>query len=382
VKGKKLSALLLAMAVLAAALLVGCGSSSSSSSSSETTAAESSSTGSEESASEEGGAEEEGSSGGSPMEETLAFIESKAKPSTGPKIAYLAECTTNPYCQSELEGMEDAASFYGAELMVFDSNFETSAQLEQTQTAIQQGFDGYVFEPVAESSGCADFELLQASGKPVVSANSPMCGDPDYTEGTVGFVAMQTEAYFVEMVENAFASCKAKCQAMAVGGFVGTDLFTRWENAIEKAGEKYPNVEVVSDQAGEFDPRVALQKTQDALGANPEIELVVSSWDDMTRGVEQAVTAAGEQPGKDVRIYSVGGTKEGVGKVLAGSWNETTVLLPYEESYYAFAQLMRVLTEEKETPGFTNLAEAPPVVKGPGTIFLTKENASKFKPEY
>jgi len=39
--------------------------------------------------------------------------------------------------------------------------------------------------------------------------------------------------------------------------------------------------------------------------------MVISPWDDATRGAEQAIIAAGKKPGTDVRIYSMGATKDG-----------------------------------------------------------------------
>ena len=317
------------------------------------------------------------------MAATLDYIDAGLPDLDGATIAYIAECATeNTFCQTRWQGAQDAAAEVGADITLFNAGFDPTAQLQQVQDAIQRGFDGYVFSPVADSSGCSDYELLAATEKPVATINSPMCGNADYTEGTVGFTAMQTESYFLEHLENAFASCEQACKAVAVGGFVGSDLFTRWENAIQQAAAEYPNVTVVSDQPGSFDPAVALTVVQDALSSNPDVELVVSSWDDMTRGVEQAVLAAGKTPGTDVRIYSVGGTKDGVAKVTDGAWTETTVLLPYEESYYGVVQLARALDTGESTPGFTYLADSPVVLDGPGSIFITADNASEFSPEY
>ncbi len=317
------------------------------------------------------------------MTATLDYINAGLPDLAGKKIAYLAECATeNTFCQTRWQGAQDAAAKVGADITLFNAAFDTNAQLGQVQDAIQRGFDGYILSPVADSPGCADFALLKATGAPVVNINSPMCGNADYTAETAGFVAMQTESYFLEHLQNAFASCTEACKAVAVGGFVGSDLFTRWENALKQAASEYPNVTVVSDQPGNFDPAVALAVVQDALSANPDVNLVVSSWDDMTRGVEQAITAAGKTPGTDVRIYSVGGTKDGVAKVAAGTWTETTVLLPYEESYYGVVQLARALATGDQTPGFTYLADSPVILDGPGSIFITSDNAAKFNPEY
>lgn len=317
------------------------------------------------------------------MAATIDYINAGLPDLGGASIAFIVECATqNAFCQTRWDGAQDAAAAVGAEITLFDAGFDPTAQLAQTQDAILQDFDGYILSPVADASGCANFELLQVTGKPVVNINSPMCGNADYTEGTSGFVAMQTESFFLEHIENAFSQCEGECQAIAVGGFIGSDLFTRWENAIQRALEAYPNVTVVSDQPGNFDPAAALTVVQDALLANPDAEIVISSWDDMTRGVEEGIRAAGKTPGEDVRIYSVGGTEYGVGQVTAGAWDSTTILLPYEESYYGIVQLARAIDSGDSTPGFTYLAESPIVVDGPASLFITKDNASGFTPEY
>jgi ABC-type sugar transport system substrate-binding protein len=317
------------------------------------------------------------------MKDTLAYLDAGLPDLRGASIAYITECAAaNSYCQSRLAGAQEMAKKAGAELTVFDANFDPNAQLSQVQDAVQRGFDGYVFSPVASTTGCSDLKLLQGTGKPVATINSPMCGNADYTADTVGFVGMQTESFFQEHVENAFESCETACEAVAVGGYVGSDLFTRWQDAIAAAAKKYPNVTVVADQPGSFDPKTALGVVQDALAAHPKVSIVISSWDDMTRGVEQAITAAGKKPGTDVRIYSVGGTKDGVAAVQNGRWTETSVLLPYEESAYGVVQLVRKLKTGKDTPGFAYLAQAPAVVDGPGSIFVSRDNASAFTPEY
>lgn len=314
------------------------------------------------------------------MTATVEFIDAGLPDLDGAKIAYLAECTAvNTYCQTRLRGAEDIAADAGAELVVFDANFDPATQLTQVQDAVQRGFDGYLFSPVAAASGCSDFAALTETGKPVATINSPMCGDADYTEGAVGFVAMQTEEFFYRHVENAFASCEDECEAVAVGGYAGTDLFARWESAIEAAAAKHPNVTVVANQPGNFDPASALTVVQDALAANPDVSIIVSSWDDMTRGVDQAVASAGID---GVSIFSVGGTKDGVAKVAAGTWSGTSVLLPYEESAYGMAQLVKALATGQDTPGFTFLADAPVLLDGPGSIFITADNAATFSPEY
>lgn len=312
----------------------------------------------------------------------IGYENSGAKPSKKYRIGYLTECVDNPYCLARLAGLKDAATKYGFEFKIFDANFSPATQAKVVQDAVTEGFDGYLFGPAAAQPGCGLYNrLLKPAGKPVVSIDIAMCGDADYTPGTAATLHMQGPLHFNEALEQAFATCKGKCKAAAVGGFVGSDLFTYWENAIKNAAAKHPNVTVVVDEPANFDPRIALKKIQDAMLAHPDISIVVSSWDDMSRGVEQAIVAAGKVPGKDVKIFSGGATKVGIAKVKAGTWAMTTAYLPYEESYYGALALLMAL-EGKPINAHIDEALLPKILDSTGTIFITKENVDKYKPNY
>ena len=310
------------------------------------------------------------------------YDKSGAKPSKKYRIAYLTECVDNPYCLARLAGLKAAAAKYGFEFKIFDANFSPATQAKVVENAVTEGFDGYLFGPAAAQPGCGLYNrLLKPTGKPIVSIDIAMSGDPDYTPGLAATLTMQGPAHFNESIDTAFASCSGNCSVAAVGGFVGSDLFTYWENAIKTAAKKYPNVKVVVDEPANFDPRIALTKIQSALLAHPDISIIISSWDDMSRGVEQAVIAAGKTPGKDVKIFSGGATKVGVAKVKAGTWAQTTAYLPYQEAYYGSVALMMAL-EGKPINAYIDEALLPEIVNTTGTIFITKANVDKYEPVY
>jgi ribose transport system substrate-binding protein len=311
----------------------------------------------------------------------IAFDRTATRPARRYRIAYLAECTSNPYCQARLRGVQAAAKKYGFQFQIFDAEFSPQTQLQRVQDAVSQGFDGYLFAPTAGVPGCTMWKrYLQPTGKPVVTLDLPMCNDAGYTPGVGATVTMASQAFFNTDVDYAFRSCTRACQVAAIGGPAGSDLFNTWERAIAQGEAKYPNVKVVTNQPGNFDPQVALRVVGDALRAHPGISVVISPWDDMTRGAEQAIVAAGKRPGKDVRIYSTGATKVGIQRVEHGVWNETMVFLPFQESYYAAVALIMAL-EGKPVDGYVNEADMPQVTRL-GSLFVTKANAARFHPNY
>jgi galactofuranose transport system substrate-binding protein len=221
---------------------------------------------------------------------------------------------------------------------------------------------------------------LKPTGKPVVTLDLPMCNDAGYTPGVAATVTMASQAFFDADVAHAFSTCTSPCQAAAIGGPAGSDLFNDWERAIAYGQARYPNVKVVTNQPANFDPSVALRVIGDALRAHPGLSLVISPWDDMTRGAQAAIVAAGKTPGKEVRLYSTGATNVGIQRVKEGAWNDTMIFLPFQESYYAAVALIMAL-EGKPVNGYVNEADMPQVTRL-GSLHVTKANAARFHPDY
>ena len=112
------------------------------------------------------------------------YDKSGGKPTKKYRIAYLTECVDNPYCLARLAGLKAAAAKYGFEYKIFDANFSPATQAKVVENAVTEGFDGYLFGPAAAQPGCGLYNrLLKPTGKPVVSIDIAMCGDPDYTPG-------------------------------------------------------------------------------------------------------------------------------------------------------------------------------------------------------
>src|ERR1700722_15727266 len=161
------------------------------------------------------------------------------------QVAYLSQCVNNPYCKTGLEGVKAAARKFGLNIKVFDAQFNPNEQLKDVQNAVAGNFDGYILAPTAAIQACSMYgNYLKPTGKPVVVYDVPMCGDLTATPGIAGTVLMQTQAYFDSIMEAAFASCKGKCEAAVVGGYVGTDLFNFWQSSLAKAQARHLNVKV------------------------------------------------------------------------------------------------------------------------------------------
>ena len=259
------------------------------------------------------------------------YDKSGVKPKKKYRIAYLTECVDNPYCLARLAGLKAAAEKYGFEFKIFDANFNPATQAKVVENAVTEGFDGYLFGPAAAQPGCGLYKrLLKPTGKPVVSLDIAMCGDPDYTPGLAatlddaGSGALQRvhgPRLFV-LQGQLHSGGGRRLRRLRSVHLLG-------ERDQERRAKKYPERESRRGRAGQFrSAHRARRRSRSALLAHPDISIVISSWDDMSRGVEQAVIAAGKTPGKDVMIFSGGATKVGVDKVKAGTWRRPRLICP------------------------------------------------------
>jgi galactofuranose transport system substrate-binding protein len=225
--------------------------------------------------------------------------------------------------------------------------------------------------------------LLLATDLPVQGANSPVCEDEDYHEGTTGMVSTSTITYYKDYLKTVFDSCGGEdCKAMVIGGVAGQDGWRRLQQAIKETLADYPNVDVVVEQPGDYDPNTAFRVTQDGLQAHPDISLILSAYDEMSRGILQAIDALGEKVGPDLRLYSIGGTPYGLEQVKAGNFISTIQSDPYPEGFFSLVELVRYLDTGVKTEGWSSTNDWKGILDGPGSAVLTGDNVDQYTPTY
>jgi ABC-type sugar transport system substrate-binding protein len=185
----------------------------------------------------------------------VEFDKAGAKTSKPYRIAYLTECVDNPYCVTRLNAIKEAAGKFGVQVKVFDAQWSLVNEAKALQNAAAEGFDGYLFGPLAAQPSCSSRKRsLAPTGKPVVSVTVPMCGDADHRPGLAATFTMQAAAHYQELADAAFSSCDMPCKAIVIGGFIGSDLQRYWETANRQVAAKYPNVTIAAMEAANFDP--------------------------------------------------------------------------------------------------------------------------------
>lgn len=312
---------------------------------------------------------------------------SSAQPSTSLapddlKIAFFSAGTNNTYLQAGIAGAKEAAKAAGAEIDVFDGKFDAQEQFNQMQSALTSGkYNVFVVEPNDGNLVC-NLLSKQAVEKDILVSvfNQPICdratkaGDEVWQPGTVTYVGGQTLDVYNAWIDRII-------QENPDGGKVavisGPDLNANTIN-LNTALKKLDGAgfSVVANQKTDYSTPKAYAAAQTMLQANRDLDLIISNYSGMTQGVVQAAKA-GNRLGS-VKIYDMGGNKWALGAVADGQLAQTVIFLPRQEGFDAVDAVIKSV-QGKEVPKFINLTESDVL---PGTPFVTKDNVSKFTPEY
>lgn len=295
------------------------------------------------------------------------------------KIAYFSAGTSNAYLQAAIDSAKKKAAEMGASIDVFDGQFNAQAQFNQLQTALTSGkYNAFAVEPNDGNLVC-NLLTKQAPQKGVLVSifNLPICGratnlgEETWEPGTVTYVGGQTLDIYNEWIKSVMDENPDGGKIALISG---PDLNA---NSISffKAAEAFannPKFTIVAKQTTDYTTPKAFQAAQTILQSNPDLDIVMSNFSGMTRGVVQAV---GD---RNVKVYDFGGDAWALSNVKTGKLSQTVMMLPRQETIEAL-EALGLVADGKQAPKFVNLTKDDSL---PGTPFANADNLSKFKSEY
>jgi ribose transport system substrate-binding protein len=125
------------------------------------------------------------------------------------------------------------------------------------------------------------------------------------------------------------------------------------KRAVKELQAKYPKVDLVQQVSGDFTPAAGLDQTQTVLRTHPDVDMIISAYNQNTVGAVRALKAAGKKPG-EVRVFDMGGDQASIG-LLKDGWVEGTMFLdPVGEVAQGIEMLVAELQGRKH-PKFNDL---------------------------
>lgn len=299
------------------------------------------------------------------------------------RIGVFLASAANTYWTAELEGVRDSAKKYGnVEVTVFDAQFNTNKQVNQLRDAlVSKRFDAWFVGPNDGGPLTPTIRSAIKQGVKVACTLVP-CG-PDIRKTTIQ-IPGQTAQIGVGFYENGQQlglltkeACVGKnpCEVFWLPGLPELPLEKARTDGLNSIIKADKNIKIVAIQPGGYLAAPALEATQNVLQANPGVDVIVSSGDQMINGALRAAQLAGKD--KQIKFFGNGCTFEAKRDILAGKVYGCAVYLPRTEGRMAADLLIRAVQ------GFNvGSRSVDPLTLSPIGPIGRRSNISKFKPEF
>ena len=271
-----------------------------------------------------------------PAEESAA--ESEAAPAaeeTGDKleICVVHNNADHPSITAVVQGMDEEAAVYGAEVTYFDPAFDPQKQAAMIEDCIARNPDVIAVNAVDPAAVVAPIKKAFEAGIPVVTQNANCA--PEGYQYLTSFIGSQSydQGYAVgKMMVGKLGDADAG--VIFLGGMPGqTDYVNRVQGSMDAWADAGASYTVLADQPAEWSKDKALAVMQDLLTRYPEgIDAVYAVDDPMAIGALEAIKAAGRE--KEIAVFGTNGNVDACEAIAAGDMYGTALQMSYLVGVY------------------------------------------------
>jgi ribose transport system substrate-binding protein len=223
-------------------------------------------------------------------------------------IGFSLSTLNNAFFVAMKIGIEQGCAEQGVTLVQTNANGDIAQQTAQMEDLILQGVDALIVNPIDSDAIVTVEEKAVAAGIPVIYCDRGSNGD-----GYTAFIATDNVAMgalaadmIADFLTDKFGEAKGK--VVEIQGLMGTSAAIDRGDGFNDQLKKYPDIDLVASQPGDFDQATALNVMQNIIQAQPVIDAVYGHNDDNTLGALRAIEGAGllKPPGDPGHIYIIG----------------------------------------------------------------------------
>ncbi|MDI6909365.1 substrate-binding domain-containing protein [Nocardioides sp.] len=243
---------------------------------------------------------------------------------------------------SELyDGIKAEAEKLGVEVIETDANEDVVQQLDDVDSLLNRDVDALLIVPVDEVGSVPAYEAADAAGVPVVS----LARDAD-TDLKESFVGAEWGSYGAEIAAWTCVHTGGAAHVAMIKGPSGAshvnEMYAGYTGYIES---DCPGMEVVFEANAETDGAdPGLTLAQDALAAEPDLDVIYVNADDTAMGVLQALVE--QDRIDDVTVTGFNGEPDAFDAIREGTLEATYALRPYRWGALALAKVVDMLDGE------------------------------------
>ncbi|MEV7431979.1 ABC transporter substrate-binding protein [Nocardioides sp. NPDC092400] len=232
-----------------------------------------------------------------------------------------SEPDTAAFRAAETESIKEAAKEAGVKkLITTNANAELPKQIADIQDMLNQGAQFLIVAPVNSDGLDPALDAAKKKGVPVLTIDRKVTNEP-----CSDYIAFLGSDFYDQGMRAADAMADATGGEGKVAVLLGSsgNNVTDERNAgfKDRVEEEYPDLEIIVEQTANFARDEGQSVTEQLLQSNPEITAIYAHNDEMALGAVTAVRAAGKDPGSDIKIVSIDGTRNAVQAIVDGDIN-------------------------------------------------------------
>ncbi len=228
-----------------------------------------------------------------------------------------SENEQNPFRAAETASVKSAAKKAGVTRLLYtNANDDQAKQVADIESMISQGAKAIIVAPLNATGLQPALEQAAAKGIPVVTIDRATAGTP-----CRDFITNIGSNFYVQGERAADAMAKAtggKAQIVEIQGAYGNSVETERTQGFADGLKKHAGMTLLAAQTGNWSATDAQRVMEQMLLAHQNATAMYSHADVMTLGAMRAIQQSGKQPGRDIAIVSIDGTKTVVQAIAAG----------------------------------------------------------------
>ena len=237
-----------------------------------------------------------------------------------------SEKETNPFRSTETQSVRTAAKDAGVKLLYANGQSQEPKQISDIRDLLSRGSDALVVAPLQSNGLQSVLDSANKQNVPVVLIDRETAGKPckDYiTNIESNFVRQGKQA-----AQQLDKLTNGKAQIAVLEGAPGASVTNDRTKGFNDYIKQHSGLKVVASQTGNFVRTDGQQVMEQIIQANPNIDAVYAQNDEMALGAISALKAAGKNPGTDIKIVSIDGTKDAAQAIVNGNLNATVTTNP------------------------------------------------------
>jgi ribose transport system substrate-binding protein len=246
------------------------------------------------------------------------------------RVGFAQTESNNPWRLAETKSFKDIASKCGWQMVMTDANSSPAKQVADIQSMIAQHVDLLVFPPREEKPLAPVVLQAKKAGIPVILVDRNV--DQSMAKAGRDYITF-IGSDFIDQGHRAadwlVKATSGKATIIELEGSTGASAANDRKKGFDEVIAKNPGMKIVASQSGDFARDKGRQVMETLLQAHPDVTAVYAHNDEMALGAIAAIKAAGKQPGKDIILVTIDGTKGGMDAIAAGELGASVQSSPF-----------------------------------------------------